>query len=146
MSFNKHVIFSACALVGIAAITMSCAPTVNTVESANPRASITPEQMKHFKTDSALNAIVKPIFLSTGVADDGTSLKVQLQVQNTTRRTAHVSYRVNWLDKQGLSLAGHTPVMIPLFLEGGAVKRITVTAPSPRAVDFQFEFIERRGD
>lgn len=132
--------------VSFAAAFSACRTTVNTVQSANPRARITPEQMKHIKTDSSLEDAATPVSLITGKAADGESLKVQLEVQNTTRTTAYLNYRVDWKDAQGLALSGYTATTHQLAIEGGEIKAIAVTAPSPRAVDFQFTFIERKGD
>lgn len=128
----------------LGATTACTTPTVNTVESATPKARVTPEQMRHFKTDRALDRVARPVFLQTGKGADGQSLKVQAQVQNTTRKTAVFHYRVNWFDAQGLALSGYTPAMHTVELSGGEIKSITVTAPSSAAVDFQIVFIEPR--
>lgn len=120
--------------------------TANTVESATPRAQISPEQMRKVTTDSSLGRAVVPVMLSTGKADDGSTFKVQIQVQNQTRSTAYVNYRVDWFDAQGMALPGYNPPMKPLAIEGGEIKSIAAVAPTPKAVDFRFTFLERKGD
>lgn len=132
--------------VSLAALFSACGTTVNTVESANPQAQIRPEHMKHIRTDATLGRSITPVMLSTGTADDGQSLKVQLEVQNNRSKTAYLNYRVDWFDAQGMALPGYNPVMQPLAIEGGEIKALAAVAPSPKAVDFRFSFLERKGD
>lgn len=136
------------ALAAMLAISFSaCQTTVNTVESANPKASqIRPEQMKHIQTDGSLKNSAAPIMLSTGKADDGQTLKVQLQLQNKTRSTAYVNYRVDWFDNQGMLVPGHVPSMQAISIEGGEIKSLSTIAPSPKAVDFRFILLEHKGN
>jgi uncharacterized protein YcfL len=145
MKKNLRFFFPALA-VSLAAAFTACSTTVNTVESANPQATITPEAMKKIETDSSLGSAITPIMLNTGTSADGSALKVQLQVQNKTRKTAYVNYRVDWFDKQGMTLPGYNPSMTSLAVEGGEIKAITAVAPSPNATDFRFTFLERKGD
>ena len=139
--------FAGILLLAATGIFSACAQTTaNTVESAEPRAQISPEQMRKVTTDSSLGRAVVPVMLSTGKADDGLSFKVQLQVQNQSRKTAYVNYRVDWFDAQGMALPGYNPPMQPLAIEGGEIKSIATVAPTPKAVDYRFTFLERKGD
>ncbi|MDR3228277.1 MAG: YcfL family protein [Puniceicoccales bacterium] len=143
---NTQHRFSAVLLAAAAFASAGCSSTVNTVESANPSAQVTPEQMKHITSDSSLDSIVKPIFLNIGKADDGESLKVQLTVKNTKQGKARVHYRVEWKDAQGLALSGYTSTLQTIHLLGAEEKPIITIAPSPRAKDFRFVFISSESE
>ena len=117
-----------------------CRTSVNTVDPANPTGKPSPEAMAHAITDPSLSDAVVPVFYNKGKSPAGFTI-VQLQVQNQTRDVARVHYRVEWFDTNGISLTS-SPQAIPLAIEAGATKTITVNAPTETAEDARLSFQE----
>jgi uncharacterized protein YcfL len=138
-------------LLAAAALNTGCHSTVNSVEAEKPKAEtaspddpkpeISQKQLKHVRTDGRLTKEIQPISLLEGIADDGVSLKVQLRVRNGRRGPVKVNYKVEWFDKNGLAISGYTPVLQSIHLLGRETKPIVVIAPTPKALDYRFEFI-----
>ncbi|MCU0770659.1 MAG: YcfL family protein [Verrucomicrobia bacterium] len=114
---------------------------VNTVEPASPTA---PREMisdKRVLTDQTLNNIVRIVGLNAAMGDEG-FLKVQVEVENRTRRARSFTYQVEWFDEHGMIIDSPIRVARPRTIEAREVLLITATAPTPRAKDFRIKFLE----
>lgn len=124
-------IFGACLLT-------SCT-TVNTVERAEPVGQRQMVNDKRILTDASLSRGVRIV----GVNETpGEFLKVQIELQNTTRSLKTFSYRFEWFDANGIQISTPTSTAIPRQIEGKENLFISAVAPTPTAKDFRVKLIE----
>ena len=114
---------------------------VNTVEPASRAAQPNMISDQRVLTDQTLNNIVRIIGLNTATGQEG-FLKVQVQVENLTRKARSFTYQVEWFDEDGMIISTPMQVARPRMIEAREVMAITATAPTPRAKDFRIKFLE----
>ena len=68
----------------------------------------------------------------------GSSMEVQVNVQNVSSGNTYFEYRFLWYDASGFEISTVTN-WVPSFLGGGESRGFTSTGPSPNAVSFKFE-------
>ena|ERR1051325_11008734 len=139
MKTNKFVPAFAAAILAAGFIT-GCT-TVNTVEPAQPVAQRQMLSDKHVVTDASLNRRVNILGVNTATGPEG-FLKIQVELQNTTRSVQAFTYRVEWFDENGMIINLPTAAAIPRTLEGRETISITATAPTPKAKDFRLKLLE----
>lgn len=115
--------------------------TVNTIEPAQPVAQREMLSDKRVVTDASLGRHVKLIGINTATGPGG-FLKIQVEVQNTSRSRQSFTYRVEWFDENGMIISQSTRTAIPQTLEGKETASITATAPTDKAKDFRIKFLE----
>lgn len=128
-------------LAGLAAAFLPGCTTTNTVENAQPVAQRQMIADKRVTTDASLGRHVAVLGVNTADTPAG-YLKVQVQIQNTTRSMQSFTYRVEWFDENGMVISLPTNVSIPKTLEGKETSEIVVIAPTERAKDFRIKFLE----
>lgn len=113
--------------------------TPNTVERAEPVGQRQMVTDKRIITDASLNRAVRIV----GVNETpGEFLKVQIELQNTTRSLKRFNYRFEWFDAQGMQVNTPTTTYIPRQIEGKESLFISAIAPTPTAKDFRLKLIE----
>ena len=128
----------AAALVGLT----GCRSTsVNTVEPASQTGQKQMISDQRVLTDQTLNNIVRIVGVNTATGAEG-FLKIQVQMENRTRRARSFTYQVEWYDENGMILNSPSRVAQPRTIEAREVATITATAPTPRAKDFRIRFLE----
>ena len=132
-------IFIACAAAG-ALLPTGCT-TVNTLEPAQPAAQREMLSDKRVLTDASLNRRVRILGVNQATSPAG-FLKVQVEVQNTTRSQQSFTYRVEWFDENGMIITLPTYTAIPRTMEGKETISLTATAPNDKAKDFRIKFLE----
>lgn len=115
--------------------------SVNTVETAEPVAQRQYINDKRVVTDPSLGRRVKVLGVNAATGPGG-FLKIQIEVQNTTRRSHAFTYRVEWFDENGIIFNTPMGVATPRTLEGRETASIVATAPIDRAKDFRIKFLE----
>lgn len=115
--------------------------TVNTAEPAVPTAAREMLADQRVQTDASLARAVRVRGVNTATDAQG-FLKVQIEIENTTRRRKQFTYRVQWFDARGMIIHLPTATATPRSLEGREVAYITTTAPTPQAKDFRILFLE----
>jgi uncharacterized protein YcfL len=113
--------------------------TVNTVERAEPVGQRQLVNDKRIVTDASLNRAVRIVAVNE---IPGEFLKVQIELQNTTRSLRSFNYRFEWFDANGMQVNSPTSVYIPRQIEGKENLFISTTAPAPTAKDFRVKLIE----
>lgn len=96
---------------------------------------------KRLIIDAGLHNRVQPIGINTFTGSGG-SLKIQIELQNTTGSAQKFTYRIEWFDENGMIINTPAAVAIPHSIEGGETLVITVMAPTDRAKDFRIKFLE----
>ena len=120
---------------------LAACTTVNTVERAEP---VNPRQMiddKRVTTDVGLGRRVKVLGVNDSTGPGGL-LKVQVEVENTTRSLQHFNYKFEWFDENGNVLNTATSAYVPRQIEGKETVFLTATAPTPAAKDFRLKLLE----
>ena len=128
----------AAALVGLT----GCRSTsVNTIEPASQTGQKEMISDQRVLTDQTLNNIVRIVGVNTATGAEG-FLKIQVQVENRTRKARSFTYQVEWFDENGMIIESPIRVAQPRTIEAREVAVITATAPTPRAKDFRIKFLE----
>ena len=133
------------AVIAAAGAFAGCRNSTNTVDSATPRGTPSPEAMNHTITDPSLSDAVVPVFYNRGKTPGGIVV-VQLQVQNQTRTDTRVNYVVEWKDANGMMITTPEPVWKPLVIPPGKIQTIQEVAPSSAAVDASISFRESKNN
>jgi uncharacterized protein YcfL len=115
--------------------------TVNTVEPAQPVAKREMVSDKRVITDPSLGRHVRVIGINQSTSPAG-FLRIQVEVENTSRIAHAFTYRVEWFDENGMLIELPTYTAHPRTLEGKETLSFTVTAPTPKARDFRIKFLE----
>lgn len=126
--------------LGLALLTPAC----ESVNSTEPAHAVGQKEMiadKRITTDPSLGRRVKIVGVNTSESPEG-YLKVQVELQNTTRSLQHVNYRFEWFNLQGMEVTANASAFIPKQLEGGESIYISAMAPSTVAKDFRLKLIE----
>jgi uncharacterized protein YcfL len=115
--------------------------TVNTTETAQPAFQRNMVSEKRVITDASLARKVQ--ILGVNVSDGpGGFLKVQAEVQNTTRRYQRFAYKWEWFDKDGNLVEGPSSVAVIRQVEGKESLFINGVAPNPSVRDFRLKLYE----
>ena len=127
-------------LAGLAGLlVLSACTTVNTVERATPEGQRQMVTDKRVLTDASLSRGVRIV----GVNEmPGEFLKVQIELENTTRSAKRFNYRFEWFDANGMQLNTPTSTYISRQIEGKESLFISAMAPTATAKDFRVKLIE----
>ncbi|HOW67040.1 MAG TPA: YcfL family protein [Candidatus Paceibacterota bacterium] len=115
--------------------------SVNTVERAQPVAAPQVMADRRVVTDPSLSRRVQIVAVNESEEPSGL-LRIQIMVQNTTRKTQSFTYRFEWIDHRGMILDTPASASIPRVIEGGENLLITAIAPHPSAKDFRIKLVE----
>lgn len=139
----KTASFSLIALCGasLLVITGCRSSSVNTVEPASQAGQTQMISDQRVLTDQTLNNIVRIVGVNTATGEAG-FLKIQVQVENRTRKARSFTYQVEWYDENGMIIESPIRVARPRTIEAREVLAITATAPNERAKDFRIKFLE----
>jgi len=138
----KNPFLNLATLAAVIVLVAGCKSTsVNSVEPASPSGQTQMISDQRVLTDQTLNNIVRIIGVNTATGVEG-FLKVQVQVENRTRKARSFTYQVEWFDENGMIIDSPTRVAMPRTIEAREVMAITATAPTPRAKDFRMKFLE----
>jgi uncharacterized protein YcfL len=129
------------AAVGLVVVTGCRSTSVNTVEPANKSGQTQMISDQRVLTDQTLNNIVRITGVNTSTGQEG-FLKIQVQVENRTRKARSFTYQVEWYDENGMIIESPINVARPRTIEAREVVAITAIAPTPRAKDFRIKFLE----
>ncbi len=133
--------FAAATLGALWLFTGCSSTSVNSVEPAQTSAQRAMLSDKCVFNDRSLAKAVRVLGINTAT-DHGGFLKIQIEVQNTTRSRKAFTYRIEWFDEQGILISLPTTVATPRSLEGRELADITATAPTVKAKDFRIQFLE----
>jgi uncharacterized protein YcfL len=126
--------------LGLALLTPAC-ESMNTTEPAHP---VGQKQMiadKRITTDPSLNRRVRIIGVNTAESPEG-YLKVQVELQNTTRSLQNFNYRFEWYNLEGMEVSSSAQAFIPKQVEGGESIYVSAMAPTTTCKDFRLKLIE----
>jgi uncharacterized protein YcfL len=133
---KTKLLLAVCAALALA----GCQTSVNTVEPTYP---IAPQQVipnTQVITDPNLDRGVH-VLASHSALGTGGFLKVQLEVENLTHSRQSFTYKVKWLDQNGMAIELPTSTPIPMTLEGRERSSITFISPTPLSRDFRVQFL-----
>jgi uncharacterized protein YcfL len=137
-------VFSILPAAGLcAAVLLLAGCKSNTVNTVAPAQTTAQRQMiaDHvIMTDGSLAKSVRVMGVNVATDNEG-FLKIQVEVQNTTKSRKLFTYRVEWFDEKGMIITLPTAAAIPRSLEGKETSYLTATAPTIMAKDFKIKFL-----
>ena len=131
----------AAGVVSLFVLTGCRSTSVNTIEPASKSGQTQMISDQRVLTDQTLNNIVRLVGVNTATGAEG-FLKIQVQMENRTRKARSFTYRVEWFDENGMLIDLPTAAARPRTIEAREVAVINATAPTPRAKDFRIKFLE----
>jgi uncharacterized protein YcfL len=137
----SHLLPAAC--LGLAALlTAGCnTQRVNSIEPAQPAGQREMVNDKRVLADQSLYNSVRLLGVNKAETPEG-FLRIQVEVQNETRRAKAFTYRVEWFDGQGMMMESASTPAMPRTIESKETLVITAVAPTPTAKDFRIKFLE----
>jgi uncharacterized protein YcfL len=111
-------------------------PETPVVLVAQPRA-ITD---KRVVIDPALNQTIQLVGIKSTTGPEG-FLKIQVNIQNLTGSPKHISYRIDWFDRDGMELPMAASESLPWMLLSHETSFLAATSPTPTAKDFRVTFV-----
>lgn len=129
-------------LAALALLPAGCSTTsVNTVENAQSTAQKQMLPDKRVTTDVNLDKTVRVVGVNN-TTDVGGFLKIQVELQNTSKKLQLFTYRIEWFDQAGMIVSLPTTSATPRAVEGKATAYITAIAPTPEIKDFRISLLE----
>jgi uncharacterized protein YcfL len=125
-------------LVAIAATGCQSVNTVQPADRVNPPRIISDERVI---TDPSLERRVAVVEVHEAESEGG-HLRVQVRVQNTTRRYRTFNYRFEWFDKDGFLIETPASGYRSRHIEGGESLMLVGVAPTATSKDFKLKLIE----
>ncbi len=138
MKTNALSLLLGAAVIGLAGTGCN---TVNTTETAQPGFQRNMVAEKRVITDSSLARKVQVLGVNATEGPGG-FLKVQAELQNTTRSLQRFSYKWEWFDQSGNLVEGPASVAVTRQIEGKESMFISGIAPKPTAKDFRLKLYE----
>jgi len=139
---TSRFLLPAATLLAVAALTGCKSTSVNTVENVNKSGQTEMISDQRVLTDQTLNNIVRIVGVNTTTGEEG-FLRIQVQIENRTRRARNFTYSVEWYDENGMLIDLPTTALSrPRTIEAMETLAIGATAPTPRAKDFRIKFLE----
>lgn len=114
---------------------------VNTTQREAPtaRPDVVPD--RRVELDGTLSRKAAVIEVRQGRTPGGL-LRVEVDVQNLTRRQRRIDYRFEFTDSDGLAARGGTPGWLQERLQSGELLTLSATSPTPTADDFTLKLLE----
>ena len=138
MKTNALSLLLGAAVIGLAGTGCS---TVNTTETAQPTYQRNMVAEKRVITDSSLARKVQILGVNATEGPGG-FLKVQAELQNTTRSLQRFSYKWEWFDQSGNLVEGPVTVAVTRQIEGKESMFINGVAPRTTVKDFRLKLYE----
>jgi uncharacterized protein YcfL len=126
-------------LLALALAFAGCSSSAPQPPKAVPAAEKRPD--KRVTVDPALNGVIRVKEVRDMPATQG-YLKFQVDVENPGSSAKTIIYKVDWLDKDGVSL-GIVMDAPPCTLFAHETVPLSITAPVPTARDFHLTFLPR---
>lgn len=116
---------------------------INTVSRSESQA--TPEMVgdKRIITDASLGKMIRIVGVNEATVS-GNLKKIQVTLENAKNDPRTISYKFEWVDKDGMATGGLGEMWKPLQFGGRETKTVSAVATSPRAVDFTLKLAEAR--
>lgn len=131
-------------LLAAAGLIAGCSTSnVNTVSRSESQA--TPEMVgdKRIITDASLGRMIRIVGVNEAVVS-GNLKKIQVTLENAKNDPRTISYKFEWVNKDGMATGGLGEMWKPLQFGGRETKTISAVATSPQAVDFTLKLAEAR--
>ncbi|MBE7537745.1 MAG: YcfL family protein [Opitutaceae bacterium] len=131
-------------LLAAAGLIAGCSTSnVNTVSRSESQA--TPEMVgdKRIITDASLGRMIRIVGVNEAVVS-GNLKKIQVTLENAKNNPRTISYKFEWVNKDGMATGGLGEMWKPLQFGGRETKTISAVATSPQAVDFTLKLAEAR--
>jgi uncharacterized protein YcfL len=116
--------------------------SVNTLERAEPRAVPNYVDPRVEIPDRSLSRAVQLVDVREALAGD--LRKIQVELFNSTNKTKHFQYRVEWFDDQGMAVRSPMSGWTVRSLLPKEQISITAIAPVPSAEDFRLKLLEAK--
>lgn len=131
----------ASSLLALGLLAGGCATSVNTVTRAEPQALPNYVGDQRVITDASLGRKVAIVSVNEAKVS-GNLLKIQVTLENKSRKPQAFTYKFDWISDEGMELSGPTGGWKQIQLEGREQRAVSATATSPSAVDFRLKLRE----
>ncbi len=77
---------------------------------------------------------------------NGDLLKLQANVRNLKKDARRITYKIEWMDEDGIVINDTSGVWIPLRIRGGETAAIQSVATTPKAKNFRIKMQQAKND
>ena len=77
---------------------------------------------------------------------NGDLLKIQANVRNIKEDARRITYKIEWMDEDGIVINDTSGVWIPLRIRGGETAAIQSVATTPKAKNFRIKMQKAKND
>jgi uncharacterized protein YcfL len=129
------------AALASALLATGCATSVNTVSRAEPQATPSYIADQRVITDASLGRKVAIVSVNESKVSNNL-LKIQVTLENRSRKPQAFTYKFDWIAQDGMELSGPTGGWKQVQLQGREVRAVSAIATSPTAADFRLKLRE----
>lgn len=92
-------------------------------------------ELKRVYMDSSLSKNLEVVSVNQATAN-GDLLKIQVNLQNLTKSSLNLNYKVEWMDEAGIVINDSSAVWMPLYVRGAESVAVQSVSSSPMAKNF----------
>ena len=128
---TSNLIFCALPL----ALLFGCTNPVHQTTKKNPGDASPLAELKRVYMSSSLAKNLEVISVNQATAN-GDLLKIQVNLQNLSKKEMNLNYKVEWMDEAGIVINDSSAVWMPLFIRGAENVAVQSVSSSTRAKNF----------
>ncbi len=128
---TSNLIFCALPL----ALLFGCTNPVHQTTKKNPGDASPLPELKRVYMSSSLAKNLEVISVNQATAN-GDLLKIQVNLQNLSKKEMNLNYKVEWMDEAGIVINDSSAVWMPLFIRGAENVAVQSVSSSTRAKNF----------
>tara|TARA_Y100000766_G_scaffold219808_1_gene191756 strand:+ start:333 stop:758 length:426 start_codon:yes stop_codon:yes gene_type:complete len=117
------------------ALLFGCTNPVHQTTKKNPGDTSPLPELKRVYMSSTLAKNLEVISVNQATAN-GDLLKIQVNLQNLSKKEMNLNYKVEWMDEAGIVINDSSAVWMPLFIRGAENVAVQSVSSSTRAKNF----------
>lgn len=126
------------ALLAFALATGSCGRPIISAEKQDSNDTSGQPALKRVEMGGDLSRALEIVSVNQATVNEDL-LKLQANVKNLDGDARRITYKIEWMDENGIVINDSANVWIPLRIRGGETAAIQSVATTPRAKDFRIK-------
>ena len=122
-----------------------CGNPVVTARKADPNDESKQPDLKRFEIGGSLAKNLQVASVNQATVN-GDLLKIQANVRNLKKDATRITYKIEWMDENGIVINDASGVWLPIRIRGGETAAIQSVATTPRAKDFRIKMQRAKND
>tara|TARA_B100001964_G_C13931287_1_gene464699 strand:+ start:230 stop:664 length:435 start_codon:yes stop_codon:yes gene_type:complete len=140
-----HYFLSAFSLIAFALAFSGCGNPVVSAGKADPNDQRNQPELKRVEMSGSLARDLEIASVNQATVN-GDLLKMQANVRNLKDDARRITYKIEWMDEDGIVINDTSGVWIPLRIRGGETAAIQSVATTPKAKNFRIKMQKAKND